>query len=165
MKNLKKWFQKGISLLMAVVVCTTLSSNYASAASKNFEFTYDKVTVSVDSAAAELIEKAGKANDTKKVKSCAYKGYDRTYEYDDFTLKTYSKTTRGKEYVSSIILTSGDVATKENIKIGSTEKEMLKAYGKAKGQFGVYTFTKGKTKLVIELDDSDKVAYISYMAK
>lgn len=150
---------------MAVALCMTTFSTNAAAASKNFQFTYSNVTVSIDSTAKPLIEKAGKANKTTKTKSCAYKGYDRTYEYDDFTLKTYSKTKKGKEYVSSIILTSSGVTTKEKIKIGSTKKEMLKAYGNVKGQFGVYVFTKGSTKLVIELDDSDKVVSITYMAK
>lgn len=165
MNYLKKSVQKGIALFMVAVFCIIVLRNNAAAASKNFEFTYDKVTVTIDSVAADLIKAPGKANDYKRTKSCAYKGYDRTYVFDDFTLKTYSKSVKGKEYVSSILLTSGDVSTKEKIKVGSTKKEMIKAYGKGKGQFGVYTYTKGNTKLVIELDDSDKVLSIEYMAK
>ena len=66
MNNFKKWFQKGIALFMAVALCMTTLTTNAAAASKNFEFTYSNVTVSIDSPAATLIEKAGKANKTTK---------------------------------------------------------------------------------------------------
>ncbi|NTW95818.1 MAG: hypothetical protein HGB31_04270 [Erysipelotrichaceae bacterium] len=58
--------------------------------------------------------------------SCAYKGNDKVYEYDDFTLYTYSDGT--DDYILSIELNSS-LSTSKGIKIGSTKEAVLKAYG------------------------------------
>lgn len=152
-----------IIIILVVAMFAACGSKKVGSSSKDFEFTYKDETVTIDSEAAKLLEKAGKAVDTKKTESCAFQGYDRTYVYDDFTIKTYSKSKTGEEYVNSIDLKTDKVATKEDIKIGSTKKDLEKAYGTVKDKFGVYTYTKGKTKLVIEVDDSDKVISIQYM--
>jgi len=165
MSNIKRVIRKGAVFLLIVILLIAFNSNNVNAASKTFDFTYKSVTVTINSEATKFLKKAGKAKSVKKTNSCAYKGYDRIYVYKDFTLKTYSKSKKGKEYVNSIALTTKNLSTKEKVKLGSTKKTMIKAYGNVKGRFGVYTYTKGKTKLVIELNDSDKVASIQYMAK
>jgi len=58
--------------------------------------------------------------------SCAYKGNDKVYEYDDFTLYTYSDGT--DDYVLSIELNSS-LSTSKGIKIGSSKADVIKAYG------------------------------------
>lgn len=58
--------------------------------------------------------------------SCAYKGNDKVYEYDDFTLYTYSDGT--DDYVLSIELKSS-LSTSKGIKIGSSKADVIKAYG------------------------------------
>ena len=148
--------------MLLALGCVVVGTD-ALAASKGYSFKFNKESISIHSAAKNFIKKAGTANDKSKVKSCAYNGYDRTYVYDDFTLKTYSKTKSGAEYVSSITLTSKDVKTLEGIKIGSSKKDMIKKYGKNTGEFGIYTYTKGKNKLIFELDEKDKIIYIEYI--
>lgn len=136
----------------------------ASAASKGYTFKYKGVSVSIGSDATKLIKKAGKASSTKRVKSCAHKGEDTTYTYKDFTLRTYSEKKGGTEYVMEIILKTSKVKTAEGIKVGSKEKDVTKKYGKKKASFGVYTYTKGNTKLLIEVSDK-KVSEITYTGK
>lgn len=165
MKKSKVIMKKVISVCLAVVVCIGLFGTVVEAASKGYVFKYKKVSVSMNGKAATLIKKAGTANKVTKKKSCAYKGLDRTYTYDDFILKTYSKSKSGKEYVSSISFVTSKVSTKEGIKIGSTKKQMIKAYGKNNGEFGVYIYNKGKSKIMIELNSNDKVSKIEYVAK
>lgn len=161
--NIKNLIKKSVCILTLLVLGCIVVGTDALAASKGYSFKFNKESISIHSAAKTFIKKAGTANDETKVKSCAYNGYDRSYVYDDFILKTYSKTKTGSEYVSSIILTNSDVKTLEGIKIGSTKKEMIKKYGKNSGEFGVYTYKKGKTKLIFELDEKDKIIYIEYV--
>ncbi len=160
----KKILQKLICFCLVMVIGIGLVSSTADAASKGFAFKYKKVSAYMNDKAASLIKKAGTPDKKTSVKSCAYKGMDRTYTYDDFVIKTYSKSTNGAEYISSIKLLTKKVETAEGITIGSTKNAMIKEYGKNAGEFGVYTYEKGKTKLVIELDDSDKVISIEYIA-
>ncbi len=162
--NFKRMFGITITVL-AMTLMVACSGKSTTTGSKDFDFEYKGETVTIDSEAKKLLEAAGTPDDTKKTASCAYDGYDRTYVYKGVTITTYSKTKDGEEYINGITLTDPSVATKEDIKIGSSDKEVFKAYGDEKGKFGVYTYTKGKSKLVIELDDSNKVSSVQYMAK
>lgn len=164
MSKIRKVYGIGIVLIFVMTIFVACGTKKASA-SKDFEFSYKGDTVTIDDDATKMLKDIGKAKETKKTESCAFQGYDRTYVYDDFTITTYSKTKSGSEFINSIELTKDSVATKENIKIGSSKKDMLDVYGTVKDKFGVYTYTKGKTKLVIEVDDSDKVISIKYMKK
>ena len=55
------------------------------------------------------------------------------------------------------------VATKEGIRLGSSLDDVFEKYGQTKGNFGVYTYKKGKSKLQFEVTDN-KVTTIQYVA-
>lgn len=59
--------------------------------------------------------------------SCLDAGKDTNYFYQDFQVCTFSK--NGKQIVYSADFTGGNAETGKHIKIGSTEDEMLAAYG------------------------------------
>lgn len=160
---MKKMMKKFVALCLAAVLVAGFTFP-AKAASSGYTFKYKGVSVSIGSDASKLIKKAGKASSTKRTKSCAHKGEDTTYSYKDFTLRTYSEKKGGTEYVMEIILKTSKVKTAEGIKVGSKEKDVTKKYGKKKANFGVYTYTKGNTKLSIEVSDK-KVTEISYSEK
>lgn len=161
---MKKTIGKQLMVLCMAFVLTVLAAAApASAKAKGFVFKYKGVSVSMNGAAKKLIKKAGKPKKKIVKKSCAYKGKDRTYTYNDFQLKTYSKSNKGKEYVSEIRFRTSAVSTKEGIKIGSPQKSVIKKYGKATPKFGVYTYKKGKGKLQIIIEN-DKVTAIRYFA-
>lgn len=162
--------QRFISKIVVMAVCLALALTFvftdtANAAPKGYGFTYKGVTVYMDSKADKLLKKAGKPKKKTESKSCAYDGMDRTYTYQDLVIKTYSNSAKGAEYINSIELLTSKVKTKEGIKVGSAKNAMIKAYGNGKSQFGVYTYTKGKCKLMIELDSRNKVSKITYLAK
>jgi hypothetical protein len=133
------------------------------AASKGYQFKANGATISMNGKAANFIKKAGEPQKKKTKKSCAYNGKDRTYQYEDFILYTYSKTNKGAEYVNGVTFRTDKVETKEGIKIGSTEDEMLEAYGDATPKYGVYTYKKGKSKLQFTVDEGT-VTKIRYLA-
>ncbi len=157
---------KNVMCLMLALVLAFGSVCAVSAASKGYYFTYNKVKATPGSKAASFIKAAGKATKTTKTNSCATKGYDYTYKYADFTLTTYTekKTASATQYVRSIQLVTDKVKTAEGIKIGSTESAVKKAYKGAKSLGGVYTATKGSTKIVIAVKD-DAVTDIMIMTK
>lgn len=154
-------------LLAFAVVLSVLVSVFAvpvQAAPKGYIFKYKKVSASMHGKAAALMKKAGRPLSQKRSKSCAYDGLDSTYVYRDFILTTYSHSVKGEQYINSITLLTDKVATKEGIKIGSSYNAVVKKYGKAKGKLGLYTYTKGQSRLQIEVTD-DEVSSITYVAK
>jgi hypothetical protein len=159
----KGFWTKSVVLCLAAVILVGALSPVAEAASKGFQFKKYGVTISMHGKAASFIKKAGKAKKTKASKSCAYDGKDRTYEYKDFILYTYSKSDKGAEYVNGITFKTKKVSTKEGIKIGSSEEKLLETYGDAKAKYGIYTYKKGKSKLQFEVEDG-KVTNIRYVA-
>lgn len=157
--------RKGIAVFFIMFAMLLGTLNMVSAAPKGYGFTYKRVTVYMKTGAKKLLDKAGRPKAKSESKSCAYDGMDRTYTYKDFIVKTYSKSAKGSEYINSIILLTSNVSTKEGIKIGSSKNDVIDAYGRATANFGVYTYTKGKCKLMIEMDSHDKVSRITYLAK
>ena len=138
----------------------------ASAATKGYYFTYAKKSVTMGSDATSFINAAGKPSKKKAEKSCAYDGKDITRKYKNFILYTYtnSNSSSATEYVDGITFLTKKVSTKEGIKIGSSEDDVIEAYGSAKAKYGVYTYTKGKTKLQISVEDG-VVTQIRYVLK
>ena len=151
------------ALCLAVVVAVSTVAAPVEAKSKGYVFKYKGVSVTMNGKAKKLIKKAGKPKKKIVKKSCAYKGKDRTYTYKDFKVQTYSKSNNGAEYVSEIRLLTNKVKTKEGIKIGSTEEQLTKKYGKTQPKFGVYTYKKGSCKLQFMVDNG-KVTAIRYFA-
>ena len=161
--NRNMW-KRVVAFCLAVVVVIG-SVNVVHAAPKGYGFTYKKVTVYMHGKASKLLDKAGKPKSKSESKSCAYDGMDRAYTYKDFVVKTYSKSAKGSEYINSIELLTSKVSTKEGVKIGSSKNDVIDTYGRAPARLGVYTYTQGKCKLMIEMDSKDKVSKITYLAK
>lgn len=149
---------------MMCVMLTSLVGSNVQAAPKGFQFVNKGVKVSMNSKATKFIKKAGKPLALKVKKSCAYDGKDRTYKYKGFILYTYSNSNKGPEFVNGITFLNNKVKTKEGITIGSSLKDVQKTYGKGSVKFGIYTYTKGKSRLQIEITD-DKVTNLRYVLK
>lgn len=162
-KMKKNVWTKVITICLAAVLVMGSVAQPAEAAA-GYKFKYKGVTITMHSPAKKFIKKAGKVQKKKVKKSCAYKGKDRTYQYRDFILYTYSKSAKGAEYVMGVTFRTNKVATREGVKIGSPESLIKKKYGKAKAKFGIYTYKKGKCKLQFEIANK-KVRNIRYVTK
>lgn len=168
-KRMKAVFKRivAVSMMMAVVCASLSVSQSAEAKSKGYLFSYKGVSVSADSAAKKLIKKAGKPQKKQVKKSCAYDGKDRIYQYKNFWLSTYSKTNDGPEYVQQIKFRNAKVKTKEGIKIGSKEADVVKKYGKGYDEAdqlinNAYVYKKGNCTLKINVKNG-KVSGIVYL--
>lgn len=171
----KTKIRRAAGMTLSLVAATTLFAAAAqpSQAAAGYSFVNNGASVKMGDKAATFIKKAGKVKSgPKKVSSCAYKGYDITRIYKNFKLVTYtnSKKKNATEYVQQITFLNKKAKTKEGIHIGSTKSAVLKAYKKAKvNKTGIlYTATKGKTKLLIQMSGkgaNSKVKKVMYIKK
>lgn len=150
--------------MLSVILLVSAINIPTEAAIKGYKFKYKGVTITMNSKAKKFIKKAGTPVSYRESKSCAYDGKDRVRQYKDFILYTYSNSDNGPEYVNGITFLTNKVKTKEGVKIGSKLKKVKKAYGKSKARYGIYTYTKGRTKLQIQVANG-KVSNIRYLLK
>ena len=160
---MKKLRQKILAVCVALLLAVGSLASVSEAKISGYYFKNKGISVTMDSAAKSFIEKAGKAQKTKVKKSCAYKGKDRTYQYKNFILYTYSNSESGPEYVQGISFRNSSISTAEGVKIGSDASLVTETYGDAEDNFGIYTYVKGNTKLQFEVTDG-KVSKIRYTA-
>jgi hypothetical protein len=99
---------------------------------------------------------------TKNGKSCvSSSGYDITRKYKYFTIVTYADKKNGYGKLESLSITNKSVKTPEGLKCGDDESKIKECYSKAKKSGSVYNVSKGKTKLIISVED-EKVTEIEY---
>lgn len=151
-----------VALILALALVLPMISDAKIEAKSGYYFKNAGVKVTMGSAAKKFIKKSGKPISVKKKKSCAFKGYDRIRKYSSFILYTYTNTKTGPEYVNGVTFLTASAKTAEGIGIGSTSKQVKKAYGKASN--GLNTFSKGKTKLMIIIGNG-KVSAVRYVMK
>ena len=167
-KEMRKVSARMMAFLLVLCMCAPLVFATKSEAAKGYYFSYGGVSVTMGSKAKKFIKAAGKKQSYKKKKSCAFKGYDRTRQYADFILSTYSNSKKGAEYVNGITFRTSSVKTKEGIGIGSSESDVISAYGSKDpvsiGGRKFFTYVKGKTKLIIVTENS-KVTMLRYNLK
>ena len=117
--------------------------------------------ISVGDEAVDFISAVGNFDSQSSAPSCAFDGDDTVYDYPSFQLTTYNN--NGVEILTGVYIKDSSVATKEKIEIGSTRADVIKAYGEEyKEEYGVVTYTKGKTDLSFVIMD-DVVTSISYI--
>ena len=163
-KEMRRILKSAVVFLLVMSMVAPLIFTTKSEAAKGYYFKYSDVSVTMGSKAKKLIKAAGKPLAMKKKKSCAFKGYDRTRQYTDFILYTYTNSKKGAEYVNGITFRTSAVKTKEGIGIGSSKQDVVNAYGKSPNEFGMVMCTKGKTKLQIKIDNN-KVSALRFLLK
>ena len=101
--------------------------------------------VAIDQDMAEVLEALGEANSYFEAASCAFDGLDKTYTYSGFVITT--RPDGDRDLVNSILLTDDSVATAEGIYIGSSQADVLAAYGDTEVAYNVIQYTLDNTTL------------------
>ena len=120
------------------------------------------VTIGMNEDVAVILNGLGAWSNYAESPSCAFKGLDKIYSYSGFDLYTYP--IKNVDYVNSVYFTDDSVSTPEGIRIGSSEADMLAAYGdQYTEEYGVYTYTKEKSTLSFIITDGvvDSVEYVA----
>ncbi len=109
----------------------------------------------------EVLEDLGKEQSYFEAPSCAFEGLDKTYTYSGFVITT--RPDGEEDYVSSIRLTDDSVTTPEGIYVGSSEADVVAAYGEGTRDEAELRYTRDSTALSFILE-GDKVVSIEYLA-
>lgn len=148
-----------IMILFYAVGCSTGNSDDQKEV--NYVFSIDQQEIAVGDPATDFISALGEYNFQSSAPSCAFDGEDTVYDYPSYQITTYNN--NGTEVLTGVYILDSSVATKENIKIGSTLDEVIEAYGEDYiEEYGVITYTQGKTELSFVIM-SEKVTSISYI--
>jgi hypothetical protein len=156
-----------VILVLAVVMAFTAAVPTGSVqAASGYGFKSKGVTIKPGGKAEKFI-KANKKylvkGKTTNSKSCvAESGYDVTRVYKYFTIVTYASKKNGYGKLESISITSKKVTTPEGLSCGDDVDAIKECYSKAKKTGKCYSVTKGKTKIVISVED-DVVTEIEYL--
>ena len=137
----------------------TEASTEASLTETNDGYTYDLngVSLSINAEMAPL----GEPDFYFESESCAFQGLDKVYTYGSVEITTYPED--DVDYILTIALLDDTVTTPEGIYIGSTQEQVIEAYGEAATTTDtslIYTDDNG-TILTFIISDGI-VSYISY---
>lgn len=117
-----------------------------------YTFCYDGVSIAMHAEAEPILTALGEPNRCTEQASCAFEGLDKTYVYDSFSITTYPKD--GKDYISGLWFTDGQVSTGEGIGIGDSQARVEEIYGRdARNGSNAYVLDSGDMKLTIILAD------------
>jgi hypothetical protein len=146
-------------LALSIVGCSNSTQNIKN--QEDFVFTYNQEKISVGDDTADFIATLGTYNSLSTAPSCAFDGDDTVYDYPGFQLTTYQN--KGVEILTGVYLLDSSISTSEDIKIGSTQTEVLQAYGDDyTEEYGVITYIKNKTELSFVII-KEVVTSISYI--
>ena len=118
-------------VLIAAVLC---ACGEASLSEKDLSLIVSGVSVDTGADVAALLDAFGGDYAYSEAISCVYTGMDKTYEYPNCILYTYpdGDTDRLME-----LYCTADVTTSRGITIGSSRKDVEKAYGSAYTEAGI----------------------------
>lgn len=131
-------------------------------AGSSLVFTYRNCPLPMNAEFAPLLEYLGEPDSYFEATSCAFDGLDKTYTYAGMELITYPD--EDKDYISSIRLLDSSAATPEGITIGSSEEEVIAAYGTDYQELGQqYAYEDGDAILTVLFEDGAAIS-VEYVA-
>ena len=125
-------------------------------------FQYQSCPLPMNAKFAPLLEVLGEPENYFEAASCAFDGLDKTYTYSGMEIITYPD--EDVDYISSIRLLDNSVSTPEGITIGSSQEDVVAAYGTEFSESGTqYSYEDGDTLLNILFQDGVAVS-VEYIA-
>ena len=123
----------------------------------------ESVTLAPDADMNEVLPLLGDAYSYYEAPSCAFRGLDKIYTYNDFEIDTYPDGETDRIYL--ITLLSDLIGTPEGLMIGLPEADIIALYGEPQEIKGnEYMYQKGKSKIGVVAKDG-YVAAITYYSK
>ena len=130
-------------------------------AAQDLIFTYNGVSVELNSDAAQAVAALGEAKEVKSQLSCHGEGDDKTYTYDGFVLNTYPLD--GNDRVLEVVINTAGIPTSKGVQVGDPVSAVTDAYGKDYREVGLYyAYEDGAGKSLQFFIQNDAVQEISY---
>lgn len=139
----------------------TTTESTSTQTTKGYVFETNGTTISVDADMAPIVAALGEPTSYFEAASCAFEGLDKVYTYNGFEINTYPS--GDKDLVSSIVLKSDSVTTKEGAYIGMTLDALKGIYSDAEEVNGSVTLEKDGMKLLFIIDGG-AVKSIQYLS-
>lgn len=127
-----------------------VNSAVGSFSSSDMAVTINGVTLRPNTAWSNYSSSFGAPDNTTQAPSCHFDGMDNIYEYNGFSIYTYRN--NGEDYIYDIEITSKSIPTAKGIRTGSSESDVIAAYGNA------YT---SKTESLIEYRSGNSSIYFT----
>lgn len=129
---------------------------------KGYVFVANGTTISVDADMEPVLKALGEPVKYFEAASCAFEGLDKVYTYNGFEINTYPS--GDKDLISSIVLKSDSVTTKEGAYIGMSAEDVKSIYGSdCVEENGAITCNKDGMKLYFIIDGG-AVKSIQYLS-
>ncbi len=149
--------------ILLVTGCGSGEQTQNNTPKEGFVFEYNGVEIPLHANVEPILEELGEPMDYFEAESCAFQGLDKTYYFGGFELTTYPKDSN-TDCVSVIYFNDDSVSTKEGIHIGSSEADVIEAYGEDyTGGEGSFTYTRDEGTIMFIIEDG-VVASITYQA-
>ncbi len=130
-------------------------------ASQDLVFTYNGVSVELNSDADTAVAALGEASDVSSQLSCHGEGDDKTYTYNGFVLNTYPLD--GKDRVLEVVINAAGIPTAKGVQVGDPVSAVTDAYGDGYREVGMYyAYEDGDKKSLQFFIQDGKVQEISY---
>ncbi len=118
-------------------------------------------SVALGSDMSGVLSSLGNANSVESQLSCHGVGEDKTYNYNGFVINTYPL--NNKDYVMEVVVNSSNISTPKGIHIGSSEADVIAAYGSGYNTVGCYySYETGDGKSIQFFIDNGTVSEIDY---
>ena len=131
-------------------------------AESKYVMVYQGCTLPMNADFAPLLAYLGEPANYFEAESCAFEGMDKTYTYDAVEVITYPDDSVDR--VSSVRILTNAVSTPEGITIGSTQEEVVAAYGDGYDAVGQqYSYENGDCILSVLFQDGKAIS-VEYAA-
>lgn len=135
----------------------------APAAHSKYVLTYRDCPLPMNAEFAPLLDFLGEPDSYFEAASCAFDGLDKTYTYAGLEIITYPDGDR--DFISSVRILDGSVATPEGITIGSTQDDVAAACGEDFQTIGKqYVYEDGDAEFSVLFDDGGAAVSVEYTA-
>lgn len=125
-----------------------------------FALTVNNFTIYMDQNIQEVLDAFGEPLGVFELPSCAFDGIDRIFSFPGLQIHTYPLD--DSDFVHTVSIRDDSILTQNGIYLGNSWEDVLAAYGSDYDhEFGMFTFTKGVTKLQFLVED-DMVVAITY---
>ncbi len=148
-----------ITTLLCAVACeekpTEPSEDDGSTKVTNSIFTvqYNGATIELGKDASSVLKKLGEPTSKQFVASCGESAGDQ-WQYTYASIVLFTLKNGDKEIVDAVVLRDDIAKTNKNITVGSTEAEMIAAYGEPTRQGQKCRYTEESHTLEFQLDDA-----------
>lgn len=128
-----------------------------------FCFSVSGLSIAPGDDLTEILPKLGSYQGFEEFENCAGVGKSKFYHYNGFILSTFTE--YNTDFCNTIDITEGSsVTTSEGLGVNDTLDKMISLYGNGYTEsYGVYTYTKGSTSLLIKVQNNT-VTEIEYIA-